>query len=224
MTYKLIIELKSDTLIGSGEGYGAIVDSDVVFDSLGLPYIPVKRIKGMVRESAEEVEEMCRLSGLNLFSPKQVEMLFGKPGNEKSAPVYFYDLYIVNYEDNYQWLEYFTSTAPFNNLFSRDTILNSVTNLRKQTSIEEEGVQKGVAKAHSLRTARVLNQGLVFEGKIEITSSDQNDERLLSIACANFRNMGTKRNRGFGEIQCKLVREVDLSQKYVQELEAICTV
>ena len=36
----LTIELKllSNTLIGSGEGFGAIIDTDVVFDETGIPY------------------------------------------------------------------------------------------------------------------------------------------------------------------------------------------
>lgn len=40
------LELLSDTLIGSGEGWGATIDTDVVFDDFGLPYIPARRVKG----------------------------------------------------------------------------------------------------------------------------------------------------------------------------------
>jgi hypothetical protein len=36
-TYKLVIKLKSSTLVGSGVGFGAEIDTDIIFDELGLP-------------------------------------------------------------------------------------------------------------------------------------------------------------------------------------------
>jgi CRISPR/Cas system CMR subunit Cmr6 (Cas7 group RAMP superfamily) len=45
MIYKIILKTLSDTLIGSGKSSGTIIDSDIVFDSHCLPYIPAKRIK-----------------------------------------------------------------------------------------------------------------------------------------------------------------------------------
>ena len=38
------IQLLSDTLIGTAEGYGTVIDKDSVFDEVGLPIIPGKRI------------------------------------------------------------------------------------------------------------------------------------------------------------------------------------
>ena len=42
MIYKIILKTLSDTLIGSGKSSGTIIDSDIVFDSHCLPYIPAK--------------------------------------------------------------------------------------------------------------------------------------------------------------------------------------
>ena len=50
MNHKINVKLKSDALIGSGEGFGAIIDTDVVFDEVGIPYIPGRRIKGCLKD------------------------------------------------------------------------------------------------------------------------------------------------------------------------------
>jgi len=71
---KIKIDLLSYTLTGSGEGAG-IIDSDVVLDDFGFPYIPSRRIKGVLRESAQEV---CDILGINDY--KIVNSIFGKDG------------------------------------------------------------------------------------------------------------------------------------------------
>lgn len=117
-TYTLSIKLLSDALINSGEGFGAIIDSDVVFDDVGLPYIPAKRIKGCLRDAAREACEMLKsaqvISFINLDKSdedreyKIIEQVFGSPGKELPAPAYFSHLTIDDYENNRQWLKYFT--------------------------------------------------------------------------------------------------------------------
>jgi len=49
MTYLLEIKLLSATCPGSGEGWAGIVDTDIITDSSGLPFIPGRRIKGILR-------------------------------------------------------------------------------------------------------------------------------------------------------------------------------
>ena len=65
---KITIKLLSDALINSGEGFGAIIDSDVVFDDIGLPYIPAKRIKGL--------SEGCRKRGLRNAGKRTGKSIF----------------------------------------------------------------------------------------------------------------------------------------------------
>ena len=52
---KLTIKLLSDLCTYSGDTYNSVVDTDVVYDENGIPYIPAKRIKGCIREAAEEM-------------------------------------------------------------------------------------------------------------------------------------------------------------------------
>lgn len=202
------IKLLSDALIGSGEGFGAIIDADIVFDDLGIPYIPARRIKGCLRESAEEVSEMLKTSDITI---KSVSDVFGT--GEKLSSFTFNNLTIEGYEENRQWLGYFIEE--YKNIISRDAILDTFTMIRHQTAIDEDGV----AREHSLRTIRVLKKGEVFSG--DIKAEDGDAIKLLSFACLNLRRLGTKRNRGFGEIECKLFDDKG-EVSYLSELEELC--
>ena len=46
--YIVTISLESNCLLGSGEGWGSVVDADIVFDNIGLPYFPARRLKKVV--------------------------------------------------------------------------------------------------------------------------------------------------------------------------------
>lgn len=48
MKYQIKLTTLSDTIIGSAEAYGPIIDNDIVFDENGFPY-SAKRIKGLFR-------------------------------------------------------------------------------------------------------------------------------------------------------------------------------
>lgn len=215
--YKLEIEILSDTLIGSGEGFGAVIDTDIVFDDVGIPYIPSKRVKGLLKDSAKKAIEMMKT--FDTFLTENEKKLFGLPGMENSAPVKISDLYIECYKDNYEWIEYFTKSDKFKTLFSRDSVTDYFTNVRKSTTIDENGI----AKKHSLRTARVLSKGFSFSGEIEIQSDNKEFEKLLVLACINLKAMGTKRNRGLGEIKTTLYKEMEnLNGSILKELEELC--
>jgi len=218
--YTLKVSFKSPALIGSGEGFGAIIDSDIVFDEIGIPYIPAKRIKGCLRDSAEEVKDMFKIAEIDKIS---IDMkTFGEKGREsdKSSPVYFSNLVIENYNQNRLWLEYFLDTNKYNAFLSKDYILETFTQIRQQTKIDPD---TGIAFKNSLRTIRLLDKGSEFYGDIYINTSDKdNADKILNtiiLACMNFRCMGTQRNRGFGELTCSLLKgKKEISIKDLKDL------
>jgi len=226
--YTITIKLLSDALIHSGEGFGAIIDSDIVFDDIGIPYIPAKRIKGCLRDAAKEACEMQESAQADWKGAK-TEDAFGKAGNMDSAPVYFSNLTINEYENNRQWIEYLreaytkecTDSSSENKywtgILSRESVLATFTHIRQQTSIAEDGV----ADKHTLRTIRVLKKGIIFHGEIHVVKHESTIKTLLALACLNLRHIGTKRNRGFGEVECKLY-DGDTEVSILHELEAIC--
>ena len=115
MPYTLKLELLSPALVGSGQGFGTVIDTDIVFDEAGIPFIPAKRIKGCLLDAFKEVKDM---SGISEIFNIQCEDIFGKIGSEKSAPVYFSNLVIENYETNKAWLQYYLSNKkPFSGQF-----------------------------------------------------------------------------------------------------------
>ncbi len=75
---KLTIKLLSDLCTYSGDTYNSVVDTDVVYDENGIPYIPAKRIKGCIREAAKEMADLG-------IGTSQIDEIFGKEGNQNSA-------------------------------------------------------------------------------------------------------------------------------------------
>lgn len=206
--YTVKIQLKSDTIPGSGEGLGAVIDADIVFDDTGFPLIPAKRFKGCLRESANDVCAMLEKSHIDSLDIdlnvdksgqfKVVNELFGEPGKEKSAPIFFSNLATGCHDDSTQALAYFQKQYP--KLVTPEAVVQTFTYLRQSTAINPDGT----ADDHSLRTARVLKKGLEFVGTISLQVPDGNKQPLLALACLNLRRIGGKRRRGFGEITCEL--------------------
>lgn len=215
--FTLKIQLISDALIGKGEGWGATIDSDIVFDDLGLPYIPAKRVKGSLRESALEVSEMFDLSEIDKKMVGVIKQLFGETGCMKSGPLEISNLYLEDYSKNRQWLDWFKSKYEKENLFSREQILKTFTSIKHHTEIEKDGI----AKNKSLRTFRVLRKDNIFSGNLSfLRDVDSSSMHLLAFSVRNLRYLGTNRNRGLGHIHCKLLdREgKDIGDEYIKTL------
>lgn len=220
--YKIRVKLLSSALIGSGEGFGAIIDADIVFDKFGIPCVPSKRIKGCLRDSAIEVCEILKASGINYIPLEEdqsenrfkiITELFGMPGLDEPAPLYISNLTVEGYEMLIPWIGYFMENYP--EIVNTEALRRTYTEIRQQTSIDENGT----AKEHSLRTIRIAKKGKVFEGNIKLEEERKEFIKLLYLACLNLRRFGTKRNRGFGEINCKILEngnEINL----IKELEA----
>ncbi len=211
---RIVIETKTSTFPGSGEGYGSIVDRDVVFDDKGLPYLPARRLKGVLRESALEVQEMLGSSKLMTISPEQLNRLFGKEGQTEGSRLIITDFFLDGYAELLEWLNWLFSKYPA--FFSPAAIIDYYTEIRHQTSIAEQGV----AEEGSLRTSRVLKKDLCFEGRIGLADDNNQEEKtILALACANMRHLGGQRNRGFGEVTATLFAGTDdLTASALKEL------
>lgn len=210
---KIKIDLLSYTLTGSGEGAG-IIDSDVVLDDFGFPYIPSRRIKGVLRESAQEV---CDILGINDY--KIVNSIFGKDGFTEGK-LHIGNLYINDYKEIKEEIENLKNDndSLYKNFVNSLKITSYYTTIRQQTSIEEDN---GIAKKGSLRTFRVLKPGLKFEGELyEINPLTKKEKAILYLAVINLKRIGTSRNRGFGEIRCSIEGiEFDNLDKAIQDLK-----
>lgn len=211
--YLIKIVTQSPTLLGSGEGWGSVVDTDIVFDEVGLPFFPARRLKGLLRESALEVLEMFESSGIEWFTTNDLETLFGKPGSVHGGLLICNTLHLPEYQQVHTWCQWAIATYP--GLISQEAIINAQTETREHTAIDPHGI----AKDNSLRRMRAVRPNTIFEGWVTLTRNDEKGLSLLALACLNLRHAGTGRHKGYGEISCVLYDgETDLCQKVIIDL------
>lgn len=191
---KVKIKLLSDLCTASGETYNSLVDIDVVYDELGLPYIPAKRIKGCIRESALEMME------LGLMNETEFAEIFGQAG-QKKAGFYISNAYLADYKDTacaLKALQYRKGRE----LASQQNVLNQYTYMRAQTAVD---LETGVAEENSLRTVRVTRKGLEFEAECSIVNAAHIEK--ISQAISLVKHMGVSRTRGLGLVDMTLDRK-----------------
>ncbi len=185
---KITIKLLSDLCTSSGETYNSLVDTDVVYDTYGLPYIPAKRIKGCIREAAIEMKDM------GLIKAEDFSALFGKEGHSSSGFT-LSNAYLQDYSDAKAALTAYQQA----DFVSQQAVLDIYTSMRTQTAVN---LETGVAEENSLRTARVVNKGLVFEAYCNIKNQSLTDR--LKEAVSLVKHMGISRSRGLGLVEMRL--------------------
>ena len=194
---EISIKLLSDLCCYSGEVYNTTVDTDVVYDDYGLPYIPAKRLKGCIREAALELYEMGLLPHYNA--------IFGKEGSDASAFT-ISNAKLKNYEEIVNGLNQFEK-ADFVN---QQKVLSLYTYLRTQTAVD---TNTGTAIENSLRTLRVLKKGLIFHADVDLKNNDYAEE--FKNAVSMVKHMGVSRTRGLGLVELKVENSLATSVDHV---------
>ena len=200
MKYKGIIEitLKSDLCAGSGYAFAGIVDSDVCYDNIGIPYIPGKRLKGCFRETANSFLH-------SLYDEALINSLFGERGQRFSSKLTIGNAYITGHDEISGFLKSKINEYP--DKYNQQSILQQYSHIIGQTKLTENGS----AEEGSLRYTRVVNHyapgdamdELTFEAPISGDFDDKEKETLTNIIRAT-KNIGLKRNRGLGSVSCNI--------------------
>ena len=191
------IETRSPLILGGGKA-DVNLDLDVVCDSVGLPYFPGRRFKGLLFESLLEVVEMSEQSGLLLCTRGELDRLFHH-GRDDGPQMVISDFCLYRYEEmkkSWAWLE-----QAYGDRFTKEDVLQEYSSVRFSTSIDKE---TGTALDGSLHNVRALDGGLRFYGTIRLEGGRDRENELLALGLANLRSAGMKRNRGFGEISCEM--------------------
>ena len=182
---QLRITLKSDLCAGVGKHYAAIIDLDTALDEYGLPFIPARRLKGCLREIAEE------------FEIPEIHAIFGTPAQDRPGSLAVSDAKLPDYD---------TLVAPFrdNPIKNAARITDLFCSVRAETAIENDTVKDG-----SLRFVRVVNHYSPLDGKelcfyADITFDEAHRDTVKKL-CRGLRNIGYHRNRGFGAVSCELI-------------------
>ena len=184
------IELRSDLCAGVGKHYASVIDLDTALDEYGIPFIPARRIKGCLRELADE---------LNCLAPCDLSGLFGERGSASPGSLRITDARIPDYNGQLDEIR----TA----LQSGEVHANDITELfcsvRASTALEND-----TAKKRTLRFMRAVNrispvseEPLRFFADVEF---DKAYKEAMDLLCRGLRNIGYKRSRGFGLVKCTL--------------------
>ncbi len=201
---RIRITLKSDLCAGSGYSYAGIIDSDVCYDQAGIPYIPARRIKGLLRESAEMI-------GVDTT-------VFGKWGQDnvkERTGLSISNAYIENYFEIRKALDEAKENDAIENLLSPDAVLSQFSSVKAATALD----QAGSAKENSLRFMRIVNHYSPFDKNKEqifyadVQIPDRSGVSQISAACLALRHMGVGRNRGLGNVVFALEEEQKKEQR-----------
>ena len=173
LAYK--IEMLSDWHVGSGLDAGVEVDALVLKDENGIPYIPGKTIKGLLKDALVDMIEV------NQCEDTTVQEIFGnmisnQERTSHSGKAFFSDATLD--EDQYKEIA-------SNNL--GEYLYRNIAS----TAIGE----KGIAKEKSLRVTQVT-MPLTLTGYI--SAIEKADEPTLKKAFQWVRYLGVNRNRGLG--------------------------
>jgi CRISPR/Cas system CSM-associated protein Csm3 (group 7 of RAMP superfamily) len=189
-TVSLTIDITSFWHIGSGHGRGGDVDAVVLRDTAGLPYIPGKTIKGLLREAVQIAEDNGRLAAGSVLE------WFGKSMDEKAkSPEIRGKLWFDNAHIETQ---------------DRDVLVKN-TELQAglyvsiaSTKIDSES---GVAKDETLRSREVVVP-LTLQTHIH-GPDDIGWVTILKTALPLVRMLGVNRHRGLGRCSMTIQTEAN---------------
>ncbi|MCM1168035.1 MAG: RAMP superfamily CRISPR-associated protein [Ruminococcus sp.] len=193
MNYELRITLKSDICPASGDGFSLTIDTDVCYDEFGLPIIPSRRLKG------------CMLEAARYIGSDDAD-IFGVSGGKSGGALRIGNAVLENYRSLREQAKRSGKSA--------QQILSLFTSVRASTAIEND-----TAKKESLRFMRVINRCSPFdEAELTFTAPIEIDEKFfdsLERICRATRNIGYKRSRGFGAVNCRLVKSDKIRANFV---------
>lgn len=208
MALRLRVELLTATTPGSGEGRAGTLDRDLVADVLGLPRIPGRRMKGILREAALGVrEQLERLPGADVSNWIAIDQVFGETGGSAEIGLQLPDLRLLGHGELAPWVRW--GRHEFPQFLHRESVLRAYTEERSQTSIADNGAPR----PNTLRRTRLLRRGLEFASQVWLprdasgtfeAALDSLHCRTLGLACAATKRLGLSRKRGPGRVKLRL--------------------
>lgn len=192
--HKLIFDIRSYWHAGTGQGSGSHLDAIVQKDSHGLPILPGRSVKGLLRDAVLQAEQLDWFSDLQApsGSDSPTELLFGKKPSENSDQ--------EGHDPGLLRIGSATLPAEMVAWLSEDIQASYRTKLFREmhsTAIDEK---TGTALDKSLRGIEVTIP-LILEAPLSIQGeSDWPWQEYLKMALPLLRHIGSKRNRGMGRV------------------------
>lgn len=186
--YKIIFF--SDWHCGSGLAAGADLDALVVKDQTGLPFVPGKTIKGLVREAVENILK---------FEGKDISILNHSFG------------YFDNKDKKEKGCLFFSNAELQNNQKEAIIANDAADYLYRSISSTAIG-DNGIAEEHSLRKIEVTVPCTLFGVILGITNTKE-DMELIEKGLKYIKRIGQNRNRGLGRCQIVITEITEGGQK-----------
>jgi CRISPR-associated protein Csx10 len=225
--YSMLIDFRSPVCIGSGGPGPGYVDREVVFSETGLPYIPARRIKGLLRDAFRDVGSILTLQGSAIDIGAAELELFGGIGESSSGKLRFCNAVLCDPQtfqpestlDEWLTLVLSSQQAKDQGVIHREEIIQEFTDIRRQTRI---GRAKGAAGENTLRVTRVLRSGLMFRATVHSSIKlSRAMEHILALAVSALKQMGSSRTRGLGQVRCSLLcGDANLNAEAIAALRA----
>lgn len=175
------ITFLSDWHCGSGLSAGADVDQRVIRDEDGLPYIPGKTVKGLIRHAARTLCDLKEGSEHTEWS-EFITDCFGEEDTKLTGRFVQGKCRFSNAE---------VSAFVKDKLSESDTLRRSLFRRISSTAIDE----KGQAKEHTLRKIEVTVPIPVF---FSIQNLEEKHKAKIQQCLRFLRRIGTGRTRGLG--------------------------
>ncbi len=163
------IEFFTDWHCGSGLAAGADLDATVLKDKMGLPFVPGKTIKGLLREAVEILSDKKEI----------IQKAFG-----------YFDSEIKHIKGEM----FFTNAELSEN--EREVILNQKLKAHLYRAVSSTAIdENGIAKDHSLRKIEVTIPCKLYG---EIKNVPDELYKDLENGLKLIKRLGVNRNRGLG--------------------------
>jgi hypothetical protein len=190
---RLTVELLSDTTFGRGEGTPGEVDVEVDHDALGLPFIHGKVLHGLLRDA---------WLALRRHFPELTDAarrVLGTEGDLDESAILRLGAGLLP-ADVRAWVRYAVERTE--DPLRPEQVLHTLTDVRRQTA---QSRLTGAPEEATLRSARVLLNGLTFESPLTWLSAPGPDHlQCLALCALGVRHGGLGRNRGRGFLRLTL--------------------
>lgn len=179
--YKIIFH--SPWHCGSGLSAGADLDALVIKDKNGLPYIPGKTLKGLIREA---VEDYVTFTGLS--KEKEIEKAFGHKVANAADDIVRGDAFFTNGE----------LSAEEKDAIVKMKLQKHLYKAKSSTRIDENGI----ADDHSLRRVETVVPCTLYA---EIHDIGPDFAEIIGKAMGLIKRIGVNRNRGLGRCTFEII-------------------
>ncbi len=195
--------LLSDTCVATGFSISGIVDEEISRDDFGIPFIPAKRIFGIMRQQAMDLSGFTDQS-----NDRMINRIFGAAGMEEGALLTLRNGYLEAYDNLKHRLNWELEQGDklSKDILSPWQITNYFCSIRSQTALE-----CGIAKDNSLRTIQAIRRGNIFFFPLRLDNSSDVEKQFVKDVISCVRHIGSSRNRGLGYVQCEWIEDDGLA-------------